>query len=189
MVDQTDAFAITRSQRRGVARSPAVETLWRLQPRGTIQSLRALPVDTDAIRFLSEAAGSGTGINTKLIEESLGSTALNLFGACAALGLIGVLGLSFLSSLVVEDIADIFILKLQEDYPEKYEEIQKLIKDTVDESTDAGPREESAKSNKLLVLGFGGLDGSDATTDAFEFAVEKKLGEMFGVDEELKKDR
>jgi len=93
-------------------------------PTSKTTALKALPVDPEAIRFLSGAAGKGEGINTGIIYDSVGSAALKLFGIFMGvqvfLTLLAIAGTVF----VVIPYADKLVRELQNEYPEKWQEIQ-----------------------------------------------------------------
>ena len=171
-----------------VSRPPVHETQWRRVHHEWGKPLRALPVDTDTIRLLSGAAGSGEGINLDLIKANVGTTALTLVGAFLALNIIGSILVGIFLSFVYEDITDNYVQKLQDDYPEIYEKAKRALADT-DLINELVPnpeerREVAENYQNVLIFAASMRDDFDAKGDVLQFAVDKKMNEMFGQEDE-----
>ena len=187
LVEYTSAFASHSTARVQLPRQPARETLGRVQ-HGWLGPLHALPVDTEAIRLLSGAAGGGEGINLDLIQENVRSTALTLVGGFLALNLIFVLIAVYFLSIIYEDVTDNFVQKLQDDYPEQYEKAKKALLETdlISELiTDPEERREVSENYENILLFAASMRGDfDAKEEVLQFAFNKKMNAMLGLEDE-----
>lgn len=143
--------------------------------------LRALPVDTEAIRLLSGAAGNGAGINTDAIFGGLGSLAWKLFGAFVAFNVITGLLAFYLIRLVIDDVSNDFVESMRDKYPAKLEELQEKARDLID--IDSSEPYSDVNSHQLILLA-SILDDSDSTNEVLLSSFQKMVDKVFGDDEE-----
>jgi len=188
---QANAFVGVRPPVAEVVPSSSFSALRRSRPSSSFPAicstpLRALPVDTEAIRLLSGAAGSGAGINTNFIFDGLGSMALTFFGAFIAFNFIFVLLVWYLISTVFDDLCTEFVETVRDKYPEKWENLHRSVSSAFDDDlSELLPEEAAKRKNDPKVLMVTSLmEDTDFTTEIAAASLEKIINEKFGFEEQ-----